>query len=148
MLETVEARALEQFCSKLHTPLQQKNVQLINEVIQSYKNKKLISSTIQNKIKPPSNFKEWKFYILPKTRKPKDQWINNYMPKGRPIISNLSSETSNLSKYITEYLNLFIINLPYILKNSYQLIDKLNFLTFPADAILFTADFTTSRRIS
>lgn len=57
--------------------------------------------------------KHWRtpiFYILPKIHKPGNP--------GRPIISQIESPTSKLSKVVDNYLKPFIPNIPSYLKDT------------------------------
>ena len=46
---------------------------------------------------PPENPRIRYFYLLPKIHRPQDQWPNQFMPPGRPIVSDCGSESKNVS---------------------------------------------------
>jgi hypothetical protein len=74
-----------------------------------------------------------RFYLLPK--------LHKTPPKGRPIVASLQWITTPASKALDYYLQPLVNNVAdRVLKDTRQLINKLERLHVPADAILFTAD--------
>ncbi|KAL2077005.1 hypothetical protein ACEWY4_027398 [Coilia grayii] len=82
-----------------------------------------------------------RFYLLPKIHKPKDKWSIPYLiPPGRPIVSDCGSETYEIAEYLEYYLNPLSQKHPSYLKDTYHFIEKLNQITVPSKAFLFTID--------
>ena len=76
-----------------------------------------------------------KFYGLPKIHKPD-------VPL-RPIISLINNSTYFISKIICTILNNSIRKLPFFVKNSLHVLNKLNGLLIPDDYILVSFDVTS-----
>jgi len=62
------------------------------------------------------------------------------MLEGRPIVSDISSESEHVSELLDHYLQPFAMtNFSYI-RDSYDFIEKIKDLSIPADALLITGD--------
>lgn len=98
-----------------------------------------ISSSEYKFLLPKSNYKPRYFYILPKIHKP--EWtIPSLMPKGRPIISNRNTETYGAAIFVDFFLQPLVKQLSSYIRDSNDLILKLNKLHLPSNFILFTMD--------
>lgn len=74
----------------------------------------------------PKKYNERSFYLLPKIHKPPEKWtIPHRMPQGRPIVSDVGSETYEISKYIDYFINPLSQNHPAYIKNSFDFLHKL-----------------------
>ena len=81
------------------------------------------------------------FYILPKIHKaPKDWAIPFKVPKGRPIVANINTETTELASYVEEQLETLTRKLDRIVRSTEQVTEFINKHNFPKDVILFTLD--------
>lgn len=88
----------------------------------------------------PENFDVRQLYLLPKIHKPKDRWPSPNMPEGRPIVSDTNSESSRIAEYIDSFLNpISSINFSHI-KNSFELIAKIQHTSIGPSTIFVTAD--------
>jgi hypothetical protein len=86
-------------------------------------------------------YKERIFYTLPKIHKARIAWSKNgKIPPGRPIIGNTNSEDTEISKYITTFLQPIVSKQPHILKNSEEILAALHDVTLNGSSILFSLD--------
>lgn len=84
-----------------------------------------------------SNPKTPYIYQLPKIHK------NSEKPPGRPIVSGILSITSRLGQYVDTYLQPLVVQLPAYLRDSNQLLNKLNEYEFRTGSFLVTADVSS-----
>lgn len=77
------------------------------------------------------------FYTLPKIHKP------GFPPPGRPIISGCDSLLDPLSKYLDYYLQPLVLLIPSYLKDTQDLIQKVEGMTLPQEALIMTMDITS-----
>ena len=104
-----------------------------------YKNKYINSKQLEF-LKGPTLIRERVFYLLPKIHKPQNNWPQpGKMPEGRPIISDIGSETYNVSIFINNYLHPLSIKHDTYLKNSFEFVNKIRNFTF-TDACTCTLD--------
>ncbi len=81
------------------------------------------------------------FYTLPKIHKSIDSWfIPNQSPPGRPIVSDVSSETNEVAKFLSYHLKELASSHPSYLKDTYHFISKIRNLKIPANCALVTLD--------
>ena len=85
------------------------------------------------------NVKNRNFYCLPKTHKEKEKWIDE-IPPFRPIVSENGSETQNSGQILAAFLKPIFENLESYLKNSFDMIEKLNKIVFESKYLLIVAD--------
>lgn len=77
------------------------------------------------------------FYTLPKIHKP------GYPPPGRPIVSGCDSLLDPLSKYLDYYLQPLVSQIPSYLKDTQDLIQKIEGTTLSDETGLVTLDITS-----
>lgn len=82
------------------------------------------------------------FYLLPKVHKDRSKWPHPRMPEGRPIVSDCSSETYNICKFIDYFLKPLAIQHPSYIQDSYHFVSKIKEVIIPANAFIVTADVT------
>lgn len=82
-----------------------------------------------------------KFYLLSKIHKDSQTWsVPFWIPPGRPIVSDCSSETYHTAEFIDYYLNTLSTKHPSYLKDTYDFITKIRQPTIPDQFFLFTMD--------
>ena len=114
------------YYTQIPKPICYENKQEINKILIDMHKNKYISKKQLEFLGGPTDIRERIFYLLPKIHKPPQSWpFPNKMPEGRPIVSDINSETYNISTYINHYLYSLSINHPSYLKNSYELVNKL-----------------------
>lgn len=81
------------------------------------------------------------FYLLPKIHKPPDKWPSPYrIPPGRPIVSDVSSESYFVSEYIDSFLQPLACSHPAYVKDSFHFIELVRKINLPPNSLLVTAD--------
>ena len=79
-------------------------------------------------------------YFVPKIHKAVSSWSNPSMPPGRPIISDVGSQTYQIGKFISSHLKDIATAHDSYLKDTYDFLNRLKSNTFPPNAALFTLD--------
>ncbi|XP_053549033.1 complement C1s subcomponent-like [Bombina bombina] len=74
------------------------------------------------------------FYSLPKLHK------NKLPPPGRPIISGMGSLTEKISQYVDFCLRPYLLNLPSYIKDTLDVLKKLNDITVSTNTLLVAID--------
>jgi len=82
------------------------------------------------------------FYLLPKIHKPFGKWPHPRMPEGRPIVSDVNSETYHVSRFIDYFLQPLSKLSPAYIRDTYDFISKIKNKSIPASALLVTGDVT------
>lgn len=81
------------------------------------------------------------FYLLPKIHKPPESWTVPFeVPPGRPIVSDCSSTTYNISFFIDHFLNPLSSKHPSYIQDTYDFIHKIRPMAVPNHTYLFTID--------
>lgn len=91
-------------------------------------------------LSPPTIVRPRIFYMLPKIHKPTHDWPNQNMPPGRPIISDIDSESYNISKYIDFFLKPISNKHNSYIKDSYDFLTKIQKQPIEKDSLLVTFD--------
>lgn len=80
------------------------------------------------------------FYTLPKIHKPRRSWLESRIPPGRPIVSDTSSMTYQIAKYISKQLETLGTKHRSYIRDTYHFLDLLGAQSFPPHAALVTMD--------
>ena len=117
-------------------------VQKTNKILRIMWGKCLITHKNLNFLKPPEGRRPRQFYLLPKIHKPRDKWtVPDLIPAGRPIISDIDSESYRIAQFLSDQLKPYANSHPSYLKDTYDFINKLNNLDpLPDNCILATLD--------
>ena len=91
-------------------------------------------------LRSPASIKQRKFYMLPKVHKPVEKWMNNNTPPGRPIVSDVNSESYFTAKLITILISSFPQTLLSYVKNSFEFKNRICLKPCNKNYILVTAD--------
>jgi len=91
---------------------------------------------------PPTTPTPRKFYILPKIHKPPHDWPTPFRtPPGRPIVSDIGSESYNISKYLDHFLKPITFIQPSYIKDTFDFIAKIKLVNnLPSNTLLVTCD--------
>src|SRR6201996_5980750 len=85
-----------------------------------------------------------RFYILPQIHKdPLTSTIPHRMPQGRPIVSDVESESYRISAYVESFLTPLSCRHRSYIKNSYDFIEKIKDLNISPNTYLVTGDITS-----
>ena len=115
--------------------------QIHSILLNMYENNYITKKQLQY-LSGPSEYKPRCFYLLPKIHKKPDLWPNPNMPEGRPIVSDINSETYRISELIDYYLNPLATKHFSYIKNSYEFVNKIKDKTVNNDFLLVTGDIS------
>ena len=131
------------YYKKLKTPIFTNNIPKIKLILNQMLEEKYITKNQFSYLSGPAEIKNRTFYLLPKIHKKKEVWPQpGKMPEGRPIVSDVDSETYRVSEYIDYYLNPLANKHESYLKNTYDFIDKIRNYAVQNNYLLVTGDVT------
>ncbi len=117
--------------------LKQSNRNSIDRIALRMKANGFIDTKTQLFLMSPGHrgIKDRLFYMLPKWHKSRDKWPSPLMPPGRPIVTNVKTETSNLSKWLDQWLQPLAVKLHRLslVRDSYDFIEKLKAIRIQPD---------------
>lgn len=111
-----------------------------NELVAQMKKKKLISAKVAKYIHSDRQARERVFYMLPKVHKDRSKWLDNRIPPGRPIVSDVNSESYNIAYFIDACLAEYADKHPTYVKNTYDFLDRISNHKLTPDIILISLD--------
>lgn len=133
--------AVKKHYVEIAEPQLPKNCELFNDILQTMKLNKLLTDKEYRFLRTSSNSRERIFYLLPKIHKNLDTWtIPNQIPKGRPIISSVESESYAISKFIDYHLAPYATKHSSYVKNTYDFLNKLGRCRANPDSLLVSLD--------
>ena len=94
----------ERYYKKITEPLHIDNASKIDDILWDLCQRQVISDKQFQYLKSPESPRPRIFYLLPKIHKDLSKWATPNQPPGRPIVSNVSSESSAISEYIDSFL--------------------------------------------
>ena len=115
-----------------------RTIQVINNLYVSG----LISKQQRSLLLPPSNPSPRIFYLLPKIHKDVVDWPEPHQPPGRTILTNVNTESSQISKFLDHFLQPYVRRIPTYIRDSIDFINRLRQTHVPKNAILATMDVT------
>lgn len=131
----------KKYYKKLNAPIYPQTIPLIKKIIQTLHDKKYINKKQKLYLQGDGNFRERRFYILPKIHKDPEKWFPPFkIPPGRPIVSDCNSETYRTAEFIEYYLNPLSTRHPSYIKDTYHFIQLITNLKIPNNSFLFTID--------
>src|SRR5215469_11817040 len=117
------------------------NADKIRSILMDLKSLMFINDKRFDYLYKNKNIKPRSFYILPKIHKPINTWtIPGKLTQGILIVSNINSETYNISQYIESYLAPLANKHDSYIKNSYEFVNKIRNFTGPVNALIVTGD--------
>lgn len=129
------------YYKKLIQPIYKDTIPLIDDILNSLKEKKIIKTNQFKYLKGDSQPRARRFYILPKIHKEPDKWTVPFeIPAGRPIVSDCGSETYYTAEFLDYDLNPLSIKHPAYVKDTYHFIELVKNLRIPATAFFFSID--------
>ena len=141
ILEAIRQLNDTKYYKKIDKPLYMENADKIRSILMDLKSLMFINDKKFDYLYKNKNIKPRSFYILPKIHKPINTWtIPGKLPQGRPIVSNINSETYNISQYIESYLAPLANKHDSYIKNSYEFVNKIRNFTVPVNALIVTGD--------
>lgn len=124
----------------LSEPCYPSTSRIISNFINTMKERGEISAALAKNLLPPDNPRPRLFYTLPKIHKSTDKWPLKIIPPGRPIVSDINSESYNVAKYIDFHLKPLARRIPSFVRDSDHVIAMLSNKCFSDNCILFTID--------
>jgi hypothetical protein len=134
----------QQYYTELTEPLYESNIQTLDVLIKSLHSDHFITSKQMNYLLPDTTkVRPRQFYLLPKIHKTPSSWPNPAMPPGRPIVSDVSSESYRISEFLDYFLLPLSTTHKSYIKDTYDFVEKINNVHVKPTTILFTADVTS-----
>lgn len=134
----------EKYYKKIPKPIFTDNIPKIRNILLDMLNEKFITKDQFNYLSGPTDIRQRIFYLLPKIHKKTESWPQkDRMPEGRPIVSDVNSETYRVSEYIDYYINHLGINHEAYIKNTYDFINKIRNFAINNDCLLITGDVSS-----
>ena len=113
----------------------------INLILEEMYKAKLISKKESKYLWAHPDSRERIFYLLPKIHKDPAKWsIPHKIPAGRPIVSDVNSNTYRISQFIDFHLGPYCTGHSSYVKNTYDFLDKLSGITATENSILISLD--------
>jgi len=128
------------YYAKLPLPIYHSNVEKIRTVLGEILAAKRITKNQYRFLSGPATYNARTFYLLPKIHKPREKWPSPDMPEGRPIVSDVGSETYRVSEYIDSFINPLACKHQSYVKNSYDFVEKVRNVKIEKDWLLVTGD--------
>uniref|UniRef100_A0A1I8HME7 Bromo domain-containing protein n=1 Tax=Macrostomum lignano TaxID=282301 RepID=A0A1I8HME7_9PLAT len=130
------------FYRPLNEPINRFTAQRIRAVFQSLLDRRLIDKRQFTAFCPKEEFRTRRFYILPKIHKPAESWPLGDIPPGRPIVSDVDSESYASGRFIDSFLQPIVIQLPSFIRDTDHFQAAIRDITCPArgETFLFTMD--------
>lgn len=131
----------KKFYLPLETPIFQDTIKKIRIILNQLKINKFISSKQFDYLAGPPDPNHRIFYLLPKIHKDLKKWtIPDRMPEGRPIVTDVETEASRVSKFIDSFLAPLANKHPTYIKNTTDFISRIRNLTVQKNCFLVTGD--------
>ena len=128
------------FYEKLPAPIFPQTAETVLDIVSDLKQKGFIDEKQFNFLKPPQDPRPRIFYFLPKIHKPLSKWSALDQPPGRPIVSDCSSESYEITAYIEKFLKPLATKHPSYIRDTTDFLNKLRRHKFSKNSILVTAD--------
>jgi len=128
---------------KCNQPLCHENVKKIHKVLVEMLDKKYITKDQLNYLSGPEDYRPRIFYLLPKIHKKHSTWPQEKMPEGRPIVSDVNSETYRVSEFIDHFLNPLAVKHFSYIKNSFEFVKKIKNTKIEKNYLLVTGDVSS-----
>lgn len=133
----------EKYYLKLKASIAEKNVPKIKTTLTKMNKEGFITKDQLKYLSGPDLYQNRTFYLLPKIHKDVNSWpIPNKMPEGRPIVSDVDSETYRISEYIESFINPLSTNHKSYLKNTQDFISKIQNKEINNDYLIVTGDIS------
>ena len=129
-----------QYYRKLDAPIFTDNIPKIQAILNSMERQYYIDADQNEYLSGPTQPRNRIFYLLPKIHKNKTSWTNENMPEGRPIVSDVNSESYRISEFIDYHINKLATMHPSYLKNTYDFVNKIRNKPVNQNSLIVTGD--------
>lgn len=133
----------QNYYKKLDNPIYIDNIKPINNILKELVKEKYLTDAQFEFLCSKTDCRPRIFYILPKVHKEVGSWPSPYMPPGRPIVSDCSSESYLVSQYIDSFLTPLSNKHPSYLKDTTDFLLKVTNKPIPENVLLVTGDVTS-----
>ena len=141
ILEAERQLSDEKYYIKLKNPIFTNNVPKIKLILTNMLRDNFINKEQYEYLAGPELINNRTFYLLPKIHKKPESWPQpGRMPPGRPIVSDVGSETYRISEYIDYYLNPLACKHNSYIKNTYEFVEKIKNFAVNNNYLLVTGD--------
>ena len=124
--------------------IQNENKIRLYSILRDMKFKNIITEKQFEYLLGPTLTQPRHFYLLPKIHKEINTWtIPNKMPPGRPIVSDIDSESYRISDFVNHFLTPLANRHPSYVKNSFEFVQKIRNKIVNKNTLLVTSDITS-----
>ena len=117
------------------------NCLIFNKILDRMYKDKLITSKERQFLIATPDARERIFYLLPKIHKDETKWsVPHRIPPGRPIVSDVNSESYNIAQFIDYHLAPYASTHPAYVKNTYDFLNKIDKVTTNPQSLLISLD--------
>ena len=140
-LEANRQLAVSRHYTTIEEPQFPKNCEIFNRILTEMRAQGLISAKEFAYLKARPDSRERIFYLLPKIHKEMEKWtIPGRVPPGRPIVSDVASESYNIARFIDYHLAPFSCSHRAYVKNTYDFLHKLSKVKANDNSLLISLD--------
>ena len=125
---------------EIPNPIYPKVQNRIIDILYDLKDRKIITRKEYEFLVPPDKIRPRRLYLLPKIHKDISNWHNSIIPPHRPIVSDCSSDTYNLSIYLDYILSPVSTKHSSYIKDTKDFLNKLSQHTVTPNSYLITLD--------
>ena len=131
------------YYTKLDVPIYMQNKPKIRNILIEIYKKGFIDKKQLEYLAGPVTVRKRIFYLLPKIHKSRTVWPQHNMPEGRPIVSDVNSESYRVSEYIDHFINPLSCLHPSYIKNTYTFIAEIRDTVVSKDDLIVTGDVSS-----
>lgn len=139
--EAMKQLAVQKHYQEIEEPLFPKICDKYNEILKEMRALRLITPREQQYLTAIPDSRERIFYLLPKIHKAPEKWsVPHIIPPGRPIVSDVNSESYNIARFIDFHLAPYAVSFPAYVKNTYDFLLKLSQVQTQESSLLISLD--------
>lgn len=134
----------QRYYKPLMSPVWPDNARRIDEILERLLMQQHIDVAQYKFLKPSSDSRPRRFYLLPKIHKDKAKWtVPDKMPEGRPVCSDCGSESYNVSSFVDSFLKPLSKRHPSYIKDTFDFVSKIRGHPLRPGILLVTGDVTS-----
>jgi hypothetical protein len=131
------------YYTKLDEPVYMQNKPKIRNILIEMYRKGYINEKQLQYLSGPTTARKRIFYLLPQIYKSRTLWPQYNMPEGRPIVSDVNSESYRISEYIDYFINPLSCLHPSYIKNTYTFVDQIRDMVVNRNHLIVTGDVSS-----
>ena len=141
VLEAERQLKVQRHYKEIAAPQYPDNCDIFNRILDKMHRLGLISTKERAFLCATPDARERIFYLLPKIHKEQTKWtVPHKIPPGRPIVSDVNSESYRIAQFIDYHLASYATGHPAFVKNTYDFLNKLDTITTNSQALLVSLD--------